>query len=302
MAPRAWRPARAAAGHLRAAPDRRAASRPDVLAGPRSSSPCSWRWSSGSWSGSGFQLLRFSKPPTIAVTDPAAAVLEVDEDATSYLLEGMTIPGGSVTVKTADVESRANADSAGRWTLQVDLRRGENHVPHLGDGSGHGQGRGGAGRPCDHGAVPCHRGADAHRRPTGGRGDLREWRHPRPGEHDECQLGRGERRVHRPGRDRWGGAAGAPRSPRRSRSRSPRTERSARRTELTAGKWAITVTASSPEGKTDVADACGNGRVQGRQPRRVDRGRPGVAQGLGRRQARSRGSGQQARSSATARP
>ncbi len=74
----------------------------------------------------GFQLLRFSKPPTIAVTDPAAAVLEVDEDASSYLLEGITIPGGSVTVKTADVESRANADSAGRWTLQVDLRRGEN--------------------------------------------------------------------------------------------------------------------------------------------------------------------------------
>ena len=74
----------------------------------------------------GFQLLRFSKPPTIAVTDPAVAVLEVDEDATSYLLEGSTIPGGSVTVKTADVEARANADSVGRWTLQVDLRRGEN--------------------------------------------------------------------------------------------------------------------------------------------------------------------------------
>jgi cytoskeletal protein RodZ len=74
----------------------------------------------------GFQLLRFSKPPTIAVTDPAVAVLEVEEDATSYLLEGTTIPGGSVTVKTADVEARSNADSAGRWTLQVDLRRGEN--------------------------------------------------------------------------------------------------------------------------------------------------------------------------------
>ena len=74
----------------------------------------------------GVQLLRFSKPPTIAVSDPAVAVLEVDEDATSYLLEGTTIPGGSVTIKTADVEARANADSAGRWTLKVDLRRGEN--------------------------------------------------------------------------------------------------------------------------------------------------------------------------------
>jgi cytoskeletal protein RodZ len=74
----------------------------------------------------GVQLLRFSKPPTIAVSEPAVAVLEVDEDATSYLLEGTTIPGGSVTIKTADVEARANADSAGRWTLKVDLRRGEN--------------------------------------------------------------------------------------------------------------------------------------------------------------------------------
>jgi hypothetical protein len=54
------------------------------------------------------------------------AVLEVEEDATSYILEGTTIPGGSVTVKVADVEQRANADSAGRWTLPVDLRRGEN--------------------------------------------------------------------------------------------------------------------------------------------------------------------------------
>jgi cytoskeletal protein RodZ len=74
----------------------------------------------------GLQLLRFSKPPTIAVTSPAVAVLEVDEDATSYLLQGTTIAGGSVTVKTADVEARANADSAGRWELKVDLRRGEN--------------------------------------------------------------------------------------------------------------------------------------------------------------------------------
>lgn len=74
----------------------------------------------------GLQLLRFSRPPTIAVTSPAVAVLEVDEDVTSYLLEGKTIAGGSVTVKTADVEARANADSAGQWELKVDLRRGEN--------------------------------------------------------------------------------------------------------------------------------------------------------------------------------
>ncbi|MGP1674456.1 MAG: hypothetical protein ACTS8Z_04485, partial [Candidatus Limnocylindrales bacterium] len=41
-------------------------------------------------------------------------------------MEGTTIPGGSVTVKTADREMRVNADSAGRWSSSVDLRRGEN--------------------------------------------------------------------------------------------------------------------------------------------------------------------------------
>ena len=65
----------------------------------------------------GFQLLRFSKPPTISVTNPAVAVVSVEEDAPSYLRQGMTNPGGSVTVKTAAVEARDNADSAGQWEL-----------------------------------------------------------------------------------------------------------------------------------------------------------------------------------------
>jgi hypothetical protein len=86
-------------------------------------------------------------------------VLNVDEDATSYLLEGMTIPGGSVTVKTADVEARANADSAGQWELKVDLRRGENHFRITATGPRDRQTGGSAGRACDHRAVPCHRGA-----------------------------------------------------------------------------------------------------------------------------------------------
>ena len=36
----------------------------------------------------GFQLLRFSKPPEVAVTDPATAASTVDETATSYTLRG----------------------------------------------------------------------------------------------------------------------------------------------------------------------------------------------------------------------
>jgi cytoskeletal protein RodZ len=74
----------------------------------------------------GVQLLRFAKPPTIAVSAPASAVLSVDEDTTSYVFEGTTIAGGSVTIKTADQTLRTNADSSGDWSYAVDLRRGEN--------------------------------------------------------------------------------------------------------------------------------------------------------------------------------
>ena len=53
-------------------------------------------------------------------------------------------------------------------------------------------------------------------------------------------------------------------------------------------------------GQDDLADPQRDGRLQGRQPRGVDQGRPGVAQGLGGRQDRST-SARPARSSATAR-
>jgi cytoskeletal protein RodZ len=74
----------------------------------------------------GVQLLRFAKPPTIAVSQPATAVIELDEDTQTYVFEGTTIPGGSVTITAADQERRTNADSTGQWSLEVDLRRGEN--------------------------------------------------------------------------------------------------------------------------------------------------------------------------------
>ena len=73
-----------------------------------------------------FQLLRFAKPPTIAVSEPATAVIEVEEDTTSYVFEGVTIPGGTVTIKGPDREIRATADSSGNWSQTIDLRRGEN--------------------------------------------------------------------------------------------------------------------------------------------------------------------------------
>ena len=75
----------------------------------------------------GFQLLRFSEPPVIAVTDPAAAVTEVGEDATTYTLRGETVPRGEVTIRAPGRQDvRVLAGTDGAWRTVVDLRRGEN--------------------------------------------------------------------------------------------------------------------------------------------------------------------------------
>jgi hypothetical protein len=75
----------------------------------------------------GVQLLRFAKPPTIAVTDPATAVVEVDDAATSYTLRGMTLPGATVNIATPGRDPYGvTAGSTGEWSAEVDLRRGRN--------------------------------------------------------------------------------------------------------------------------------------------------------------------------------
>jgi hypothetical protein len=72
------------------------------------------------------QVMRFTKPPTISVTDPKTATLTLDEDTASYVLRGMTIPGGTVTIEIAGVPRQVPADSTGAWSSEVDLRRGKN--------------------------------------------------------------------------------------------------------------------------------------------------------------------------------
>lgn len=76
----------------------------------------------------GVQLLRFSKPPTIAVTTPAQKVIEVAEDTRTYALRGSSIPGATITITVAGREQpyRVTADATGRWTAEVELRRGRN--------------------------------------------------------------------------------------------------------------------------------------------------------------------------------
>ena len=75
----------------------------------------------------GSQLLRYSKPPELSVTKPATAVLSVEEDDTTYRLEGISAPGAVVTVSAPGrPELSDTALPNGEWTIQVDLRRGQN--------------------------------------------------------------------------------------------------------------------------------------------------------------------------------
>ena len=73
------------------------------------------------------QLMRFSEPPPIAVTDPAMAIVEVGDDVTTYALRGTTAPGALVTVRAPGRdEIRVTAGPDGVWRTTVALRRGEN--------------------------------------------------------------------------------------------------------------------------------------------------------------------------------
>ena len=73
------------------------------------------------------QVLRFAKPPTIAVTDPLTAVITVDESTTNYTLRGTTLAGATVTIATpGDDPTQVTAGPDGDWTSDMELRRGRN--------------------------------------------------------------------------------------------------------------------------------------------------------------------------------
>ena len=76
----------------------------------------------------GAQLLRYSRPPDLAVTNPAQAVVSVEESTTSYRLAGTSTPGATISILTPGQTEpyRTTAQSSGEWSIQVDLRRGEN--------------------------------------------------------------------------------------------------------------------------------------------------------------------------------
>ncbi|MFL5689731.1 MAG: helix-turn-helix domain-containing protein [Chloroflexota bacterium] len=76
----------------------------------------------------GIQVLRFAKPPTVTVTQPATAVIDVDESTTTYTLKGTTLPGATVSILSPghDEPFQVTATSDGTWAYDVDLRRGRN--------------------------------------------------------------------------------------------------------------------------------------------------------------------------------
>jgi cytoskeletal protein RodZ len=75
----------------------------------------------------GVQVLRFNKPPTVAVTQPSTAVIDVDDTTTTYTLAGTTVPGATVSIATPGRDPyQVTATSDGQWAVPVDLRRGRN--------------------------------------------------------------------------------------------------------------------------------------------------------------------------------
>jgi cytoskeletal protein RodZ len=76
----------------------------------------------------GAQLLRYSRPPELAVTSPATAVFEVTEATTTFRLEGTTSPGSIIEILVAgqDQPFRVTPLANGEWFQQVNLRRGQN--------------------------------------------------------------------------------------------------------------------------------------------------------------------------------
>jgi cytoskeletal protein RodZ len=75
------------------------------------------------------QLLRFAKPPTFAITNPVSAVVDADESATTYRLAGTATAGATVTVALGATQAptyRVTALSDGSWSVTVDVRRGTN--------------------------------------------------------------------------------------------------------------------------------------------------------------------------------
>jgi hypothetical protein len=95
--------------------------------------------------------MRFAKPPTLAVTSPREATVELDQTATSYTFEGTSIPA-----RRSRRDGRRDAPDLGRFDraleLTVDSGAGRTSSRRR-DGPGHRQARRDAGPGRHHRAV-----------------------------------------------------------------------------------------------------------------------------------------------------
>ena len=74
-----------------------------------------------------YQLLRFTQPPALSVTEPAARVTTMDSSANRTVLAGTTGPGLTVTIQgTGQQPYHVTADSSGHWQQEVPLTKGQN--------------------------------------------------------------------------------------------------------------------------------------------------------------------------------
>ena len=148
----------------------------------------------------GVQLLRFAKPPTIAVTDPAHGRhrrRRVDDQLHAPRNVHGRRDGVDHGTRTGpdphDVGARRLVERGRQPRPRAQPVRHHRHRP--GDGQ--------TGRPAGprvhHRAVLGRAGPDADARPAGRRHHRRERRDPRPGQNDERDDGDGERRLPRPG-------------------------------------------------------------------------------------------------------
>ena len=191
---------------------RRAAPGPDVLAGDRRGRAHDGRPARCSSATSAIQLLRFAKPPSIAVVGPVDRASAIDaETDTAYTFRGTTIPHGTVTIAIAGGTAPGDGRQDGAWSQVGPAPARPQRVQDLGHGPGHRQElRADAWSYIN---VPSRRdpGADAHGRSAGRRGELRERRDPRPGQDHERHTGRRRRDLPGPvdGRRRPAAAAGS---------------------------------------------------------------------------------------------
>ena len=233
------------------------------------------------------QLVRFSKPPAMTVTDPSTAVVTVDETPPTYTLRGTTSRRRHGLDHDPGPRPADPGDGRRRRLVELDveLRRGRNQFsvtatdPDTGKQSDTPYAlvinvpisaivtptltidQPADGAKFENGAILVQGSAT-----------------------NATQVTR-QRRVRRRGHT----ARPARKPPPTPAAPPPRPAPSAADGafsvpfNLTAGKWTLTVSAAGSDGKTTSLTRCGHRQLPGRQPGRLDQGRLGLDQGLGGR-------------------